>query len=42
MYSGDRIALDDLAVRLRAVPADGDRVRQLVELAKTRGFEFDD
>jgi hypothetical protein len=41
-YSSDRTALDDLAVRLRAVAADGNRVRQLVELAKTRGFEFDD
>lgn len=41
-YSSDRTALDDLAVRLRAVAADGNRVRQLVELAKTRGLEFDD
>ncbi|MGC5023034.1 Imm51 family immunity protein [Micromonospora sp. DT47] len=41
-YSSDRAALDDLAVRLRAVAADGSRVRQLVELAKTHGFEFDD
>ena len=41
-YSGDRSALEDLAVRLRAVAADGKRVRQLVELARTRGFEFDD
>ncbi|MBM0226688.1 Imm51 family immunity protein [Micromonospora sp. ATA51] len=41
-HSSDRAALDDLAIRLRAVTVDGDRVRQLVELAKTRGFEFDD
>ncbi|NYF59628.1 hypothetical protein HDA35_005459 [Micromonospora purpureochromogenes] len=41
-YSSDRTAFDDLAVRLRAVAADGNRVRQLVEFAKTRGFEFDD
>jgi hypothetical protein len=41
-YSSDRAVLDDLAVRLRAVAADGDRVRQLVGLARTRGFEFDD
>jgi hypothetical protein len=41
-YSSDRAVLDDLAIRLRAIAADGDRVRQLVELAKSRGFEFDD
>jgi len=41
-YSGDRAALDDLAIRLRAVAVNGDRVRQLVELARSRGFEFDD
>jgi hypothetical protein len=41
-YSGDRAALDDLAIRLRAVAVNGDRVRQLVELAGSRGFEFDD
>jgi hypothetical protein len=41
-YSSDRSVLEDLAVRLRAVAADGTRVRQLVELAKTRGFEFHD
>lgn len=41
-YSSDRTVLDDLAARLRAVATDGNRVRQLVELAKTRGFEFDD
>jgi hypothetical protein len=41
-YSSDRAALDDLAIRLREVAADGDRVRQLVELAQSRGFEFDD
>lgn len=37
-YSGDRAALDDLAIRLRAVAVNGDRVRQLVELAGSRGF----
>ena len=41
-YSGDRAALDDLAIRLRAFAVNGDRVRQLVELARSRGFEFDD
>lgn len=41
-YSSDRNALDDLAVRLRNLAADGDRMRQLVEHAKTRGFEFYD
>jgi len=41
-HRGDRAALDDLAVRLRAVTVDGNRVRHLVELAETRGFEFDD
>jgi hypothetical protein len=41
-YSRDRTALEDLAARLRAVAADGKSVRQLVELAKTRGFKFDD
>jgi hypothetical protein len=40
--SSDRAALDDLAVRLRVVASDGDRVRQLVELATIRGFEFYD
>lgn len=32
-YGGDRVALDDLASRLRAVAVNGDRLRQLVELA---------
>jgi hypothetical protein len=37
-YSSDRAVLDDLAIRLRAIAADGDRVRQLVELLLIRGF----
>lgn len=41
-YSEDRAVLDDLATRLGAVATDGDRVRRLVEVAKSRGFEFDD
>lgn len=41
-HSSDRIALDDLAVRLHAVAADAKRVRELVELARARGFQFDD
>lgn len=41
-HSRERAALDDLASRLRAVAANGDRVRQLMELARSRGFEFDD
>jgi hypothetical protein len=41
-YSGDRGALDDLAGRLRAVAADGNRLRKLVEFAEASGFEFDD
>jgi hypothetical protein len=41
-YSQDRAALDDLAGRLRTVAADGSRLRDLVELAESSGFEFDD
>lgn len=41
-YSNDRPALDDLAVRLHSVAADGSRVRQLVALAEARGIGFDD
>jgi hypothetical protein len=40
--SNDRGALDDLAVLLRAVAADGSRLRQLMEFAQASGFEFDD
>jgi hypothetical protein len=40
-YGNDRGALDELAVRLRAVAADGNRLRQLMEFAETSGFEFD-
>ncbi|MFE9958967.1 Imm51 family immunity protein [Micromonospora sp. NPDC005299] len=40
--SNDRGALDDLAVLLGAVAADGNRLRHLMEYAKTSGFEFDD
>ncbi len=41
-HSSDRAALDDLAARLRVAATDGDRVRRLVELAMSRGYEFDD
>jgi hypothetical protein len=41
-YSEERVVVDDLAGRLRAVEADGDRVRELVALAVSRGFRFDD
>ncbi|MFC4017892.1 Imm51 family immunity protein [Micromonospora sp. GCM10011542] len=40
--SNDRRALEDLAVLLRAVAVDGNRLRQLMEFAQTSGFEFDD
>ena len=40
--SNDRDALDDLAVLLRTVAADGNRLRQLMEYAQASGFEFDD
>lgn len=41
-YGADRDALEELAVRMTAVAADADRVRQLIMLAQTNGFEFDD
>jgi hypothetical protein len=41
-HSSDRAVLDDLATRLRAIAGDESRLRRLVELARTRGFEFDD
>jgi hypothetical protein len=41
-YGQDRTALDDLAGRLRAVAADGNRLRALVEYAESTGYEFDD
>ncbi|GAB3829022.1 Imm51 family immunity protein [Dactylosporangium cerinum] len=41
-YSGDCAALEDLAIRLRAVAGDEQRLRELVRLAETVGFEFDD
>lgn len=41
-YGRDRGALDDLASRLRAVASDGNRLRKLMELAASSGFEFDD
>nr|WP_231934647.1 hypothetical protein [Micromonospora viridifaciens] len=40
--SNDRGALDALAVLLGAVAADGNRLRHLMEYAKTSGFEFGD
>ncbi|MEV4515587.1 Imm51 family immunity protein [Dactylosporangium sp. NPDC049525] len=36
----DRDALDELAVLLGAVATDEDRLRQLVELARTHGLEL--
>lgn len=41
-HSSDRAVLDDLAKRLRAVATDEGRLRQLMELAQSRGFVFDD
>ncbi|MEU1616190.1 Imm51 family immunity protein [Streptomyces sp. NPDC005722] len=41
-YGADREALEELAVRMTAVAADAGRVRQLIMLAQTNGFEFDD
>jgi hypothetical protein len=41
-YSDDRSALEDLAVRLRGVAGDEQRLRELVRLAEETGFEFDD
>ncbi|SCE97737.1 Imm51 family immunity protein [Micromonospora mirobrigensis] len=38
----DRQALDELAVLLRAVAADRDRLRRLVAHARATGLEFDD
>ncbi|GAB3934048.1 hypothetical protein GCM10027614_06340 [Micromonospora vulcania] len=40
--STDRDALDGLAGLLRAVAADGQRLRRLLEFAEATGFEFDD
>jgi len=33
--------LDDLAARLGAITVDEIRLRQVMELARTHGFEFD-
>lgn len=41
-HSSERAVLDDLAVRLRGIAADGNRLRQLVELGASRGYELDD
>ena len=41
-YSGDCPALGELVIRLRAVAGDEQRLRELVRLAETAGFEFDD
>jgi len=41
-HSDQRRVLDDLAERLAGIAADEHRLRQLMELAHTRGFEFDD
>ncbi|GAA2860033.1 hypothetical protein GCM10010443_22950 [Actinoplanes cyaneus] len=41
-YSDDRAVLEDLAARLHKVATEESRLRQLVDLAATTGFEFDD
>lgn len=41
-YGADRDALEELAIRMSAVAADAERVRQLITLAEVNGFEFDD
>ena len=41
-HSSERDVLDDLATRLNAITLDENRLRQLMEVARTRGFEFDD
>jgi hypothetical protein len=41
-YSDDRAVLEDLTVRLRSVATGEDRLRHLIQLAATTGFEFDD
>jgi hypothetical protein len=41
-HGTDRPALDELATLLTAVATNADRLRRLVVLAGTRGFEFDD
>jgi hypothetical protein len=41
-YGPDQPALDELATLMTAVATNADRLRQLVALAETRGFEFDD
>ena len=41
-HSSDRGVLDNLATRLGAITVDENRLRKLMELARTRGFEFDD
>jgi hypothetical protein len=38
----EAFAPDDLAARLTALAADGSRIRQLLDLAAARGFQFDD
>jgi hypothetical protein len=41
-YGSDRPALAALGALMAAVATDGARVRKLVKLAKSTGFEFDD
>ena len=41
-HSRDRGVLEDLAIRLGAITTDENRLRQMMEVARTRGFEFDD
>ena len=40
-HSSDRGVLDNLAARLGAITVDESRLRQVMELARTHGFEFD-
>jgi hypothetical protein len=41
-YGSDRAALADLGKLMAAVATDPERMRTLVELARAKGFEFDD
>lgn len=41
-YGQDRVALEQLGTLMAAVTTDADRMRALIELAKAKGFEFDD
>jgi immunity protein 51 of polymorphic toxin system len=41
-HSSDRGVLEDLATRLGAITVDEGLLRHMMEVARTRGFEFDD